>query len=155
MFRIDNVSSSIVSPKKQTISKPTNWFCSHIEPYGDGDYGTPGELAEPYLVVEWIDFPEQVVPGGELICTIHVQNPTLYDEAADAWIKASSIAEIEVGLFDLIGYMFVSGFDIEYSMTFAVHAAAPLGNYEISADLGDYFSDFSWYGDSFEVEVVE
>ncbi len=132
---------------------PVNWHYARVLPYGDGDYGTPGMVNEPYFDIICSDYPDTVAHGDYLEFNVYVANPTPFAETIDIWaIVESDLVEKE--LIKYLGITLPSGFSTTAPMSFFVPGIAPLDTYTFSAMIGEYDFD-DWYKDKFDFEIVE
>ncbi len=118
----------------------TTTFCDAIDPYGDGDLGTPG-TANP-------ECPVQVGPGecldgnmartivaptlGDLVITEYMPDPDAVGDTAGEWIEFSALTDFDLNHLEL-GEQ--GGVDFTYDVTECVPVSA--GDHIVLARNGD------------------
>lgn len=131
----------------------SNWKVSSLpsSKYGDGGYGTPGDMNEDVLEVVVNNAPQNVKRGEVLMFNIEVYNPTDHDVLFDAWMYAMQ--------HDMT-YTPIVRFDNELKKNETAHKTITVyvpmnvdtGEYAISTEFG-IFEDTAFWHDSFIVNV--
>jgi hypothetical protein len=134
----------------------THWFESHILPYGDGDFGTPGEINEPYLEPMIANCPSTVKRGKKLEFDACISQPTPYDLPPVAvWMatEKGSLYQWSGGRI----MSFRAGFDECLHIKLRCRPRAPLGPATLSLNIGPYWGEWDeiWYSHRVEIEVID
>ena len=134
---------------------PAHWFGSHIETYGDGDFGSPGESCEPYFVVGLKDVPEYASPGETIEFDACLSQPTNYRREAKAWL-AVEMDDLYEPIRETIRH-FPALFAIDKPIDLSLPKGTPPGTWSLSINVGpdQVGYDDNWYSHSVEVTVED
>ena len=134
-------------------SQPGSWMVSNLpsSEYGEGGYGTPGDVNEDILDIVIENAPQSGNRGDILSFDITVSNPTDHDVVFDSWLTATQ--------YDM-SYMPILYFDnllkndeiVSKTVTISVPVNASTGDYVVSTNFGNFENTATW-SKSFVVNI--
>jgi hypothetical protein len=137
------------------MNTPDYWFASHIDAYGDGDYGTPGSCCEPFFLVKLENVPEHIFQGDSIEFDIYLTQPSNSNTRAKVWLAAGRNECSYV--IDEITRSFPSRFSIRKHSTLRIPPSTPPGKWVLSIKVGPDQGGYEeeWYSYDVEVEILK
>ena len=134
-------------------SDMTNWRVSSLPSnrYGDGGFGTPGDLNEDVLEVVIKSAPQSVKRGDIVKFDLDVYNPTDHNVWFDAWMYAT---RHDMSYLPMVRFDNAIDRDKSVQKTITLHVPLNIatGEYVISTEFG-IFEDSTFWHDSFNLTV--
>ncbi len=124
----------------------SNWFEATLETYGDGDFGTPGADNEEVIVVTVTGAPDSVAVGGSADFDVTLSNLTCGVLTYDAWIHATG-ATIDQTVKTQPNVTLPGMFEITTPISLPVPGVTPVGDYDVSVNVGNLPDDALWWDD--------
>jgi hypothetical protein len=149
----NGASMSLANPADDNIDG-ARWFEAAHVAYGDGDFGTPALDNEPVLFLSLDNMPITVERGGLASFDLTLENPTVDLIASDAWLHVLGDI-IDVTPLVKQGLNLFAGFTYSTTIDLPVPALAPLGDYTVTVNFGDFAGDLPMWSVSFEATVVD